>query len=184
MTDCNCLDCQYGMPDMIQNAKKESVIDKLLSHLHTDKESAGDNHDGTPPEYIDIPTPYLPGRFVAPTGTQRYIRADLIDADPRDFLNDMEVQVMEWAQHRGIFEKGTPLSQHSKTIEEVQELTDALNDNDGPATKDAIGDTAITLIIQAHMHGMTLSDCLSAAWEEIKDRTGEMVDGVFVKDHS
>ena len=49
------------------------------------------------------------------------------------------------------------------------------------AVKDAIGDTVVTLIILAQQMGWTLEECLQAAWDEIKDRTGEMRDGVFVK---
>ena len=94
----------------------------------------------------------------------------------------IQEKIIKWASERGILSKATPESQHSKTLEEVQELTDALADNDLAAIKDAIGDTAVTLTIQARMHGWTLEDCLQAAYEEIKNRTGRMVDGAFVKD--
>lgn len=93
-----------------------------------------------------------------------------------------EQDVIAWASERGIFEKATPRSQHGKTLEEVRELTDALAAGDRNETKDAIGDIAVTLIIQAHMHGWTLGECLEAAYQEIKGRKGEMVDGVFVKE--
>lgn len=96
----------------------------------------------------------------------------------------MEIQesIIRWASARGIFDKATPDSQHTKTLEEVQELTDALADNNLTEIKDAIGDTGVTLTIQAHMHGWTLEECLQAAYDEIKNRKGHMVDGVFVKD--
>jgi len=48
--------------------------------------------------------------------------------------------------------------------------------------KDAIGDIMVTLIIQCKMQGMDLQDCLESAYNVIKNRTGKMVDGVFVKD--
>jgi hypothetical protein len=32
------------------------------------------------------------------------------------------------------------------------------------------------------MQGMDLQDCLESAYNVIKNRTGKMVDGVFVKD--
>jgi hypothetical protein len=38
------------------------------------------------------------------------------------------------------------------------------------------------LNIWANQYGLTLDQCLAAAWEEIKDRKGKMVDGVFVKE--
>lgn len=34
----------------------------------------------------------------------------------------------------------------------------------------------------AHNHNLTLAECLDAAWDEIKDRKGRMVDGVFIKE--
>lgn len=56
--------------------------------------------------------------------------------------------------------------------------------DDKPEIKDAIGDIAVTLILQAHMHGWTLGECLESAYQVIKDRKGKMVDGVFVKERS
>ena len=32
-------------------------------------------------------------------------------------------------------------------------------------------------------HELTLAECLEAAWEKIRDRTGQTIDGVFVKDN-
>lgn len=93
-----------------------------------------------------------------------------------------EKDVVAWAEERGIFEKSNPAGQHSKTLEEVQELTDALEAGDEYETKDAIGDITVTLILQAKLHGWTLGECLEQAYNEIKDRKGKMVDGVFVKE--
>ena len=31
-------------------------------------------------------------------------------------------------------------------------------------------------------YGLTLESCVQAAWDEIKDRKGRMIDGVFVKE--
>ena len=93
-----------------------------------------------------------------------------------------ESDVIRWAEDKGIFSKATPASQHSKTLEEVQELTDALAVNDHVEIQDAIGDIIVTLIIQAQMNGLTAGECLDSAYEVIKGRTGQMIDGVFVKD--
>lgn len=37
------------------------------------------------------------------------------------------------------------------------------------------------LVVVSTYYNMTLEECVAAAWDEIKDRTGRMVDGVFVK---
>lgn len=97
-------------------------------------------------------------------------------------IESLEVAVLNWAEERGIFESGTPFSQFRKTEEEVTELHAALLCNDKGAVKDAIGDIVVTLIIQAHMHGLSLGQCLASAYHEIKDRKGKMVGGVFVKE--
>ncbi|HHG4368139.1 TPA: MazG-like family protein, partial [Pseudomonas aeruginosa] len=89
---------------------------------------------------------------------------------------------IQWAEDRGIFEKATPASQWEKTHEEVLELIEGIVKNDRREIEDAIGDTVVTLIIQARMHGLSLGQCLATAYDQIKNRTGKMINGVFVKD--
>ena len=38
------------------------------------------------------------------------------------------------------------------------------------------------LINIAYMNKLTIKECLQAAYDDIKDRKGKMVDGVFVKE--
>ena len=49
------------------------------------------------------------------------------------------------------------------------------------ALRDGIGDVVVTLIILAMQNDMDLYECLNFAYDEIKGRTGKMVNGVFVK---
>lgn len=93
-----------------------------------------------------------------------------------------EQKIVKWAEERGIFDKATKLSQHIKTQEEVNELLLAIHRNDEEEAKDAIGDILVTLIIQAHMWGLTVDECLESAYAIISKRTGKMVNGIFVKD--
>ena len=88
--------------------------------------------------------------------------------------------VIEWARERGIFEQSDPKTQVLKTVSEVGELAD--NVAKGRDVRDDIGDIMVTLILLAEMHGTDLGECLQMAWDEIKDRKGEMVNGTFVKD--
>lgn len=97
-------------------------------------------------------------------------------------IESLEVAVLQWADKKGILAKGTPHGQWEKTREEVYELLEGIEENDVEAIKDAIGDVAVTIIIQAHMHGLCLGQCLAAAYREIAGRTGRMENGVFVKD--
>ncbi len=66
-------------------------------------------------------------------------------------------------------------------MEEVGETAGALLKSKDDEIKDGIGDAFVTLIILAKQLGLTPNECLEAAWNEIKDRTGKTVDGVFVK---
>lgn len=91
-------------------------------------------------------------------------------------------RVIQWAKDREIFTKATPYKQANKTLEEVGELILAIGQGDKEAIRDAIGDIAVTIIIQAHMHGWTLDECLESAYEQIKDRRGSMQNGTFVKE--
>jgi NTP pyrophosphatase (non-canonical NTP hydrolase) len=96
--------------------------------------------------------------------------------------NELETLVITWAHEKGILDKGTPRAQAGKTVEEVQELIDAIDTNNKPEIEDALGDILVTIIIQAEMQEVSLIDCLESAYNVISKRTGKMVDGQFLKD--
>jgi len=95
---------------------------------------------------------------------------------------ELEALVIAWATQKGIIENGTAIAQASKTIEEVNELVDAIIKDDKGEIVDALGDILVTIIIQAEMQGLKLTECLESAYNVISKRTGKMVDGQFVKD--
>ena len=66
-------------------------------------------------------------------------------------MQELQNKVIQWAEDKGIFAKSDPTSQFLKTISEVGELADAVNKNDLPEIKDAIGDITVTLILHAEM---------------------------------
>ena len=45
-----------------------------------------------------------------------------------------------------------------------------------------IGDMIVVLINIAERNNITIEDCLEQAWNDIKDRKGKMIDGIFVKE--
>jgi len=93
-----------------------------------------------------------------------------------------EINVLHWGEQRGIVQHGKPLGQAIKTLEEVTELLDAINKGDRDATIDAVGDVVVTLIMVCATLDLDLTECLGAAYEQIKDRKGYLTaDGVFVK---
>jgi len=98
--------------------------------------------------------------------------------------NELEALVITWAHQKGILDNGTPRAQAGKTVEEVQELIDAIDTNNKAEIEDALGDILVTIIIQAEMQGLELIKCLESAYNVIAKRTGKMVDGQFVKDET
>jgi NTP pyrophosphatase (non-canonical NTP hydrolase) len=94
----------------------------------------------------------------------------------------LESLVIDWAEEKGILENGTPIKQSYKTLEEVGELINAVSTNNHLEIKDALGDVLVTIIIQAKMQNVDLIECLNMAYNTISKRTGEMVNGTFVKD--
>lgn len=97
-------------------------------------------------------------------------------------MQELEAKVSQWAIAKEIFTKATPYKQASKTLEECGELLHAIGQDNREEIKDAIGDIIVTLIIQAEMQGLTIKECLQSAYDVIKNRTGKMVNGQFVKD--
>jgi NTP pyrophosphatase (non-canonical NTP hydrolase) len=97
-------------------------------------------------------------------------------------LNELDMLVRHWAEARNLISGATSQAQTVKLFEEGGEVAHAVACGDRDALKDGIGDMMVVLIILAAQNGLTLRDCLSAAYDEIKDRKGRMVDGIFVKD--
>ncbi|MGM0284862.1 MULTISPECIES: MazG-like family protein [unclassified Enterococcus] len=95
-------------------------------------------------------------------------------------MDELIEQVEQWANNKGL-DKADPSKQMLKVVEEVGEVAAALVRNDQDALRDGIGDVTVTLIILAMQNDMDLYECLNCAYDEIKGRTGKMVNGVFVK---
>lgn len=91
-------------------------------------------------------------------------------------------RVMKWAKERNLIEGSNPRKQMTKLFEESEELSHALQDDDLGETIDAIGDIQVVLAVMCAQLGLDIDKCREVAWNEIKDRKGKMVDGVFVKE--
>ncbi len=91
--------------------------------------------------------------------------------------------IREWANERGLYEKGDSKTQFLKLMEEAGELAMSLLKSDKVETKDAIGDMVVVLTNLAHLEGFTIEECIEAAYKEISKRTGKMINGTFVKDN-
>lgn len=115
-------------------------------------------------------------------------------------IQELIDNVREWGAQKGITGpngKGTLLGQLSKTAEELAETRDsavlysqaqfiAIRDGKRYETMedliDGLGDITVTVILAAELAGLRFEDCLKAAYDEIKGRTGRMQNGAFIKD--
>lgn len=91
-------------------------------------------------------------------------------------------QVRDWAEKRGLYDKGDTKTQYVKLMEEAGEVARAIIKNDDKEFKDGLGDMVVVLVNLAHIYGTSLEECLELAYTEIKNRTGSMQNGSFVKD--
>lgn len=97
-------------------------------------------------------------------------------------LGNLTVAIQRWAGDRCLIDGSTPASQTVKLMEEVGELAGGICKNKADVIKDSIGDTFVVLVIIAAQMRWSMEECVEAAYNEIKDRKGKMVDGVFVKE--
>lgn len=95
-------------------------------------------------------------------------------------MNELIKQVEGWSKNKGL-DKAESSKQFLKVVEEVGEVASALARGQRDELRDGIGDVIVTLIILAQQNDMDTYECLNTAYDEIKGRTGKMVDGVFVK---
>lgn len=89
-------------------------------------------------------------------------------------------KVIQWAHDRNLIHGSDAKTQALKLMSEFGELADSINKQKD--MRDDIGDCLVVLTIIATQHGLELSDCLEVAYNDIKDRKGIMLDGLFIKD--
>ena len=92
----------------------------------------------------------------------------------------LATNIAGWHDARNLIKGSTDQAQFTKLIEEAGEL--AGNIARGKDVRDDIGDMIVVLINIARRNGHTLEECMQVAWDDIKDRKGTMVDGIFIKE--
>lgn len=91
-------------------------------------------------------------------------------------------QVEYWASERGIDKPENATKQVMKAMEELGELSAGVNKLDREKQIDSLGDLQVVLIILAKQLGIDYIGALESAYDVIKNRTGQTVNGVFIKD--
>ena len=92
-------------------------------------------------------------------------------------------RIRQWADERGLYEKGDAKTQYLKLMEEAGELGRALLKDNVEEQIDAIGDMVVVLTNLSELIDVPIEECIESAYEVISQRTGKMINGTFVKDN-
>lgn len=95
---------------------------------------------------------------------------------------DLKQAVIDWANNKNLINPANIKSQFMKLVEEVGELSEAINKNKPGQIVDTLGDIQVVLIILSEQLGYNYDNALELAYGVIKGRHGKMIDGTFVKD--
>lgn len=103
----------------------------------------------------------------------------------------LENKIRMWHKDRNLIDKSTDQLQMVKLIEEVGELARAVSVTSAQddfkskfLLRDAIGDILVVLINMCARNDLSLRLCLYTAYDQIKDRKGTMINGIFVKEET
>jgi NTP pyrophosphatase (non-canonical NTP hydrolase) len=88
--------------------------------------------------------------------------------------------ITQWHHDRNLIAGSTDKDQVLKLMQELGELSDNVCKNKD--IKDDLGDMMVVMINIMGRNGVTVEDCLEVAYNDIKDRKGRMIDGIFVKE--
>lgn len=118
-----------------------------------------------------------------PNVTYTKIIKDVLGVDVMgdSLFKTLKPLVEQWFVDRGL-DKRDGSGQLEKLQEEVDELKQAYIEVNRQEEIDAVGDILVVLIGYCLQRGLDIEECLSVAYNVIKNRTGKVVNGVFVKD--
>jgi len=161
----------------IMNNIKESMYNKTRSYVYNKAFARWfDNNSPNQTTLADlhIQEEYPRTGALAPTGVRQETKGTY---GPTHF--DL---IRIWANERGLYDKGDPKTQTLKLMEEAGEICRAVLKKDEDQIIDGIGDCVVVLTNLAHLCNISIEECIEAAYNEIKDRTGKMSNGTFKKD--
>ena len=93
---------------------------------------------------------------------------------------ELEQKIIQWHYDRNLIDGATDKDQVLKLIQEVGELSDSVCK--GSDIRDDCGDIMVVLINIMERNNVSLEECLEVAYNDIRNRKGRMVDGIFIKD--
>ncbi len=93
----------------------------------------------------------------------------------------MNEKIRDWATDRGLH-NADPNKQMLKLVEELGELAEGMAKGKPDMVKDAVGDIYVVLTILCLQLDLDIGECIGLAYDEIKDRKGRMIKGIYVKE--
>lgn len=97
--------------------------------------------------------------------------------------SDIEMKIIQWAEARKIIPNSTPETQLLKAVSEMGELADATIKKNMDQIKDGVGDVLVCLINYCALQDINLVECMSGAYDQIKNRKGPTLpNGLFIKE--
>ena len=96
-------------------------------------------------------------------------------------MQDLTELIRQWATDRNL-NTADPNKQILKLGEEFGELCQGLAKNNANQVYDSVGDIFVVLTILSMQLGVSIEECVSYAYDEIKDRKGKLVNGVYIKE--
>lgn len=100
--------------------------------------------------------------------------------DNTSSIDSLTNKIEDWATEKDLH-LSEPSKQFLKVIEEVGEIAEGMAKNREEQIKDSIGDVYVTLVILSMQLDLDITECIKLAYDEIKDRKGKMIGGVFIK---
>ena len=165
-TDHGNLSITPATIDWIMTNVKTSMYDDQRCYVYNKAFSRFyDNHD------------LYGGNTIAGAMGERQVKKECNCNTPSQF--DL---IREWASERGLYENGDPKTQALKLVEEVGETCRAILKENTLEIVDGIGDCVVVLTNLAELIDYPIEECIEAAYDEIKNRTGMMENGTYVKD--
>ena len=95
-------------------------------------------------------------------------------------MEELTKLIIQWHYDRNLIEGSSDKDQLLKLMQELGELSDSVCK--GNDVKDDLGDMIVVMLNIMERQGISMEECLQKAYDDIKDRKGRMVDGIFVKE--
>lgn len=97
-------------------------------------------------------------------------------------MQGLKEKILDWADDKNLLHYENRFKQFGKLLEEVNELYNAMVDNNQEEIIDSLGDIKVVITILAEQLGFDIDECEEIAYQEIKNRTGKTINGTFIKD--